>query len=139
MAAVRGRQHPTDTSLISSTTNPNTARYLQDNCGNGNWYTVSKALLIRMNFGTPNSIDESNLNLNFNVYPNPSNGKFVVENLNDNSYDLVIHNIFGQEVYFERDINKLENKIDISKLSSGVYTVELKNHNSTYITKLIKE
>ena len=51
----------------------------------------------------------------------------------------MIHNIFGQEVYFERDINKLENKIDISKLSSGVYTVELKNHNSTYITKLIKE
>ena len=139
MAAVRGRQHPTDTSLISSTTNPNTARYLQDNCGNGNWYTISKALLIRMNFGTPNSIDESNLNLNFNVYPNPSNGKFVVENLNDNSYNIVIHNIFGQEVYFERDVNKLENNIDISKLSSGVYTVELKNHNSTYITKLIKE
>ena len=47
MAAVRGRQHPTDTSLISSTTNPNTARYLQDN-GNGNWYTISKALLIRI-------------------------------------------------------------------------------------------
>ena len=65
LAAVRGRQHPTDTSLISSTTNPNTARYLQDNCGNGNWYTISKALLIRMNFGTPNSIIEDKLNLKF--------------------------------------------------------------------------
>ena len=58
MAAVHGRQHPLDTSLISSTTNPNTSKYLQDNCGNGDWYTVSKALLIRMNFGTISSVEE---------------------------------------------------------------------------------
>jgi hypothetical protein len=59
MAAVRGQQHPTDTSLISSTGNKNTSRWLQDNgCDAGGtasvagtWYTISKALLIRMNFG----------------------------------------------------------------------------------------
>lgn len=139
MAAVRGRQHPQDTSLISSTTNPNTSRYLQDNCGNGNWYTISKALLIRMNFGTPNSIDEANIDLNFNVYPNPSNGNFVIENLNNHYYDLEITNVYGQQVLLELNINRLENKIDMSRLSSGLYTAKIKNNKSTYTTKLVIE
>ena len=137
LAAVRGRQHPTDTSLISSTTNPNTARYLQDNCGNGNWYTISKALLIRMNFGTPNSIIEDKLNLKFKIFPNPSNGYITVQNQNDKSYNISVQNIYGQEIYFEKNINSYEKQFDLSNLSSGVYTIKVYDEQHTFTDKLL--
>ena len=137
MAAVRGRQHPTDTSLISSTTNPNTARYLQDNCGNGNWYTISKALLIRMNFGTPNSIIEDKLNLKFKIFPNPSNGYIIVQNQNNKSYNISVQNIYGQEIYFEKNINSYEKQFDLSNLSRGVYTIKVYDEQHTFIDKLL--
>ena len=137
LAAVRGRQHPTDTSLISSTTNPNTARYLQDNCGNGNWYTISKALLIRMNFGTPNSIIEDKLNLKFKIFPNPSNGYITVQNQNDKSYNISVQNIYGQEIYFEKNINSYEKQFDLSNLSSGVYTIKVYDEKHTFTDKLL--
>ena len=137
LAAVRGRQHPTDTSLISSTTNPNTARYLQDNCGNGNWYTISKALLIRMNFGTPNSIIEDKLNLKFKIFPNPSNGYITVQNQNDKSYNISVQNIYGQEIYFEKNINSYEKQFDLNNLSRGVYTIKVYDEQHTFIDKLL--
>ena len=138
MAAVRGRQHPLDTSLISSTTNPNTSRYLQDNCGAGTWYTVSKALLIRMNFGTVNSVNEE-FKLNYNVYPNPSNGKFTIDNLTNDTYDLIVNNIFGQQVLEEKQIINVKKEIDLSLFSSGIYIIEIKNKNNNFTHKLLLE
>ena len=138
MAAVRGRQHPLDTSLISSTTNPNTSRYLQDNCGAGTWYTVSKALLIRMNFGTVNSTNEE-LKLNYNIYPNPSDGKFTIDNLTNDTYDLIVNNIYGQQVLLEKQINNVKKEIDLSFLSKGIYIIEIKNDNNNFTHKLLLE
>ena len=138
MAAVRGRQHPLDTSLISSTTNPNTSRYLQDNCGAGTWYTVSKALLIRMNFGTVNSTNEE-LKLNYNIYPNPSDDKFTIDNLTNDTYDLIVNNIYGQQVLLEKQINNVKKEIDLSFLSKGIYIIEIKNDNNNFTHKLLLE
>ena len=104
MAAVHGRQHPLDTSLISSTTNPNTSKYLQDNCGAGDWFTVSKALLIRMNFGTISSVEEEAYKLDFNIFPNPTNEQLTIENLHNTSYNIVINNLVGQKVYSDNNI-----------------------------------
>ena len=139
MAAVRGRQHPLDTSLISSTTNPNTSRYLQDNCGSGTWYTISKALLIRMNFGTVNAINDQNYKLNFNIFPNPNDGKFIIENLHNELYDVVIHNVFGQQVYHDNNIKDLRNEINLSQFSSGVYTLKISDKISAFTQKLVVE
>ena len=139
MAAVRGRQHPLDTSLISSTTNPNTARYLQDNCGSGTWYTISKALLIRMNFGTVNAINDQNYKLNFNIFPNPNDGKFIIENLDNESYDVVIHNIFGQRVYSDYSIKDLKKEINLLSFSSGIYTLKISDKISTFTQKFVVE
>jgi hypothetical protein len=144
MAAVKGTQHPLDTSLISSTENPNTVKYLQDNgcnsgsLGFGGWYTISKALLIRMNFGTVNSINEE-FKLNYNVYPNPSNGKFTIDNLTNDTYDLKVNNIFGQQVLIEKQIKNVNKEIDLSLFSSGIYIVEIKNKNNNFTHKLLLE
>ena len=144
MAAVRGTQHPLDTSLISSTENPNTVKYLQDNgcnsgsLGFGGWYTISKALLIRMNFGTVNSINEE-LKLNYNIYPNPSDGKFTIDNLTNDTYDLIVNNIYGQQVLLEKQINNVKKEIDLGFLSKGIYIIEIKNDNNNFTHKLLLE
>ena len=57
LAGVHGTQHPFDTLLISTNTNPNGSAYIQDNgCdigtqGFGYWYSTSSVGLVRMNFG----------------------------------------------------------------------------------------
>ena len=139
MAAVHGRQHPLDTSLISSTTNPNTSKYLQDNCGNGDWYTVSKALLIRMNFGTISSVEEEAYKLDFNIFPNPTNEQLTIENLHNTSYNIVINNLVGQKVYSDNNITDHANFIDVSKLVSGIYALTISDNKSTFTQKIIVE
>ena len=134
MAAVRGRQHPTDTSLISSTTNPNTARSLQDNCGNGNWYNISKALLIRMNFGTPNSVIEDKLNLKLKIFPNPSNDIATIAfmGVQGNDIDVKLVNLLGEVVLHESftSSSTLDNfNIDVSSFSNGVYNVVITSND----------
>ena len=144
MAAVRGTQHPTDTSLISSTSNINTSSYIQDNgCdigsqGFGYWYTASSALAIRMNFGYISSV-EDDIETGFSIYPNPTNGLITIDNQNNDSYDFVVRNILGQITYAGVSKNMSKNNIDLSDLESGVYTIEFDSKESSYTKKLIIE
>ena len=143
MAAVRGTQHPTDTSLISSTSNINTSSYIQDNgCnigtqGSGYWYTASDALAIRMNFGYISSVNDD-LKSGFSIYPNPSNGIFTIKTT-INSYKFTVRNIIGQ-VAFNGKVDNMSNRtIDLSNLKSGVYTVEFDSKYNSYTQKLVIE
>ena len=144
MAAVRGTQHPTDTSLVSSTSNVNTSSYIQDNgCdigsqGFGYWYTASSALAIRMNFGYISSV-EDDIKTGFSVYPNPSTGLITIDNQNNDNYDFVVRNILGQIAYTGISNNMSKSSIDLSGLDSGVYTIEFDSKKSSYTKKLIIE
>ena len=91
-----------------------------------------------MNFGTVNSINEE-FQLNYNVYPNPSSGKFTIDNLSNDSYDLSLNNIFGQQVLHETQINNVKKEIDLSLLSKGVYIIEIKNKYNNFTHKLLLE
>ena len=142
MAAVRGTQHPTDTSLISATSNVNTSSYIQDNgCdigtqGFGYWYTASDALAIRMNFGNVSSVNQE-LSSRLNIYPNPSNGIFTVENNNQKDINYSIRNVLGQ-INFRGEINTASNsKVDLSHLNSGIYTIEFDSEYQLFNQKLI--
>jgi len=144
MAAVRGTQHPTDTSLISSTNNVNTSSYIQDNgCdigsgGFGAWYTASDALAIRMNFGYPSSVNDD-LRSGFSIYPNPSNGIFTIDNQNSENSNFVVRNIIGQ-LAFQGTVNNMSNRtIDLSGFESGVYTIEFDSKENLYTQKLVIE
>jgi len=150
LAAVKGTISLQDTTLISSSSNENSSSWLQDNCVAttatsthvpGDWYSISAdGLLIRMNFGVPptpsgiNNIKQSQ----FNLYPNPTNGIFVIELDKNSKYEVTVIDILGKTVYTS-SINDMSTTIDLSGLEKGVYTVELKDENSKYTEKLIVE
>ena len=74
----------------------------------------------------------------FNVYPNPTNGVVTVE-LDDNvKYDVTVNNVLGQTVYTS-STTAMNTIIDLSSFEKGIYTIELKNSNTTYAEKVIVE
>ena len=151
VAAVRGYANPTDTSLISSSSNDNTLSFIQDNgCdigsgGFGYWYSASKPLLIRLNLGEfsvtpPNSINEDIFDKKFSVHPNPSKGIFNIDLIDEKNGDYLISvsNILGEEVYSETRLIT-STTINLSDLESGIYILDIQNGDSSISKKLIIE
>ena len=106
------------------------------------WYYSTATPMVRMNFDPDliviNAIDDVNSS-QFNVYPNPTNGVFTIK-LKDNvkKYDVAVNNVLGQTVYIST-VTDMNTTIDLSSFETGIYTIELKNNNTTYTEKVIVE
>ena len=149
LAAVKGSISLQDTTMISSSSNDNSSSWLQDNCVAttttsthvpGDWYTISKGLLIRLNFGVipaPSSINNIKQS-QFNLYPNPTDGVFVIELEENSKYEVTVIDILGKTV-FSTNTNGMNTSIDLSSFDKGIYTVELKDENAIYTEKVIVE
>jgi len=95
--------------------------------------------------GETSSVDitEENIRVDyFNIYPNPCIDLFFVwiEVEIETEMQLSVYNISGSLIYSENlEIIKGDNlkKIEVSDLSSGIYTVKLQSEKSTLIKKLI--
>ncbi|WP_445458170.1 T9SS type A sorting domain-containing protein [Flavobacterium sp. HNIBRBA15423] len=73
------------------------------------------------------------------VYPNPTNGLVTVNSGNNIVKSVVIYDILGTKVYSENPLQK-EVNIDLSKLQTGVYILELTSmDNDRLIQKIIKK
>jgi len=71
----------------------------------------------------------------FLVYPNPTDGNFIVET--NELVNLFIYNKIGQVVY--KSLNEIgKQTINLSELERGIYFVELINESMTKKLKLIK-
>ena len=87
------------------------------------------------------SVDENEL-LSFGLTPNPAdNIVTLTADLNANeSYNIHIYNVVGQEVYNEiskGDNGLLNTQIDVSAYQSGVYFVRVENGSSAFSKRLI--
>ncbi|MEI6821338.1 MAG: choice-of-anchor J domain-containing protein [Bacteroidota bacterium] len=85
-----------------------------------------------------NGIDE-NTNNAFNVYPNPTTGKFIIK-LNDNNKgiaEISITNIIGQEVYRTKTNQQYIN-IDLEGLTKGMYLIKITSDNKQSVKKITK-
>ena len=73
------------------------------------------------------------------VYPNPNNGIFYVQINEFESTSIEIYNVIGQKVFEQVLQNNLE-QINLSTLTEGIYQIKvLKNNNTVYQTKIIKQ
>ena len=63
---------------------------------------------------------------------------FIDYNKATKRYDVTVNNMLGQTVY-SASISTLLTTIDLSTFDKGIYTVELKDHNTTYTEKVIIE
>lgn len=68
------------------------------------------------------------------LYPNPATDYVTVEGLRNDALHISIYNIAGQEV---KSLSNTQ-KIDVSDLPSGIYSVLIKADNNNYSKKLIK-
>ena len=73
---------------------------------------------------------------NFNIYPNPSDGVFMIES-DAPIFIIKVYNQLGMLLYQGLTENGKHN-IDLSNQANGIYFVEVQNKNSLKTQKLIK-
>ena len=93
-------------------------------------------ILKTTNSGGPSGIEGFEKNNNITIYPNPVNDKIEITELDNGMIEII--NIQGQIV---KTLNTSNTKttIDLSKLSSGVYTMRIKTDDGIMIKKIIKQ
>lgn len=87
---------------------------------------------------TITSITENFIRVQFDIFPNPSNGKFIIETETDHIKNSVIkiYNLFGEQV-FQSEISNSKSEINMN-LPSGIYFYKVKNNQQLISTgKLI--
>jgi len=84
----------------------------------------------------PNLSVNDNSKINYNIYPNPTSDKFIIEN-SENIKSIYIFQIDGRLI---RNIPVNESPIDISDLKPGVYIVKVtEKDNRNIIKKIVKK
>lgn len=77
-------------------------------------------------------------NVDLKLYPNPSNGKFVLEVYSDElpQYELKILNLFGSVLY-SGNINENISNLDFSHFANGMYYIMLTNDKMKIIERFV--
>ncbi|WP_423740458.1 M4 family metallopeptidase [Flavobacterium columnare] len=98
-------------------------------------YTVNvgAAAIAGITFGTEIS-DEAN-NYNMEIYPNPSNGLLNIRTLDDRTVSYQIYNLMGQPL----KSGTLNQEINVSDLSAGMYVIEINDGQKTLAKKFAKK
>ncbi|MFD2890486.1 LamG-like jellyroll fold domain-containing protein [Flavobacterium chuncheonense] len=128
--------HPSNPDCVSGVTCPN--------CNDGfNPHLIVDSYLIKYSNST-NFLSSETFETtpkNFVAYPNPSTGKFTIENYTEGTNnEIAIYNTNGALIYEKNDKN-LDDKfeVDLSDKAKGVYIIKFKNNESEGVQKIIIE
>lgn len=77
-----------------------------------------------------------NLNGNASIYPNPTQGVFDIELIDDGAFTIM--NNLG-EIVLQQRATKGTHTIDITAFAKGIYFLKIEEKNNTDILKLLKE
>lgn len=100
---------------------------------NGNVVVDGSNVTEEVSLERVNALNE--LNTNISIYPNPSNGTFVIKT--DQIYTLEVFSITG-ELVFTQELTNTESYINLGQVS-GMYIVHLINGEETLTSKIIVE
>ena len=99
-------------------------------------HSITKCVMV-VDTGICSSVTTSlknNLNELVKIYPNPSNGIFVLETLYKS--DIAIYNALGGLIY-SKEFTKGKYTIDLSKETTGIYFMKINDDHKQFITKLV--
>ena len=91
--------------------------------------------------GSGQSITIQNKVENWNIYPNPTNDKFIIEGLSEGETQIIINDNVGKSV-FNTTIPKtgfITKNIDISHLDNGIYIIQISNKMTAITKKIVKQ
>jgi hypothetical protein len=92
--------------------------------------------------GNPNGIISSNSTEQFVIYPNPSKGKFTIENKISlkKTFDVEVYSLTGKKVFEVSNINyQTKTELNIPSLQSGMYILKVNNGQSSFTKEIIIE
>ncbi|MEO0340838.1 MAG: endo-1,4-beta-xylanase, partial [Bacteroidota bacterium] len=80
-------------------------------------------------------------NLNFSVYPNPTDGQFNVEiPASGHAAELILYSALGREVHRQTiPSGRTEMNLNLSTIPRGVYWLSVQQDNSQGVVKLLKQ
>jgi len=83
------------------------------------------------------SVDTNTLEL-FSIYPNPVNNNVTIKTtLNINAVEII--NQLGQRVLLVNEANIVNNTINVSTLSNGIYFMNISAEGKKQTIKIVKE
>jgi len=90
-------------------------------------------------FNTVLSVDESSFSKTYSISPNPVNSIFQIQ-FPEGSIQatIVIYDLLGKSV-LEKDVTTPDATIDIGRLTSGVYIVQIQDERISTTQKIIKQ
>lgn len=107
-----------------------------NNGNNSGDYIYTNSLQVNAN---TTGIEENKIETNLAVYPNPSNGMFILEignsQYNDN-YEIIVLNVNGETIY-QSSIQNQKTSIDLSSQSKGNYFVKVTDGITTLTKKIL--
>lgn len=71
------------------------------------------------------------------IYPNPSSGKFEIDNKTSKKIDLEIYNLFGKKIFATNFNQQITNEIDLSNSPRGTYFVKIYDGVKIYKEKIV--
>ena len=77
---------------------------------------------------------EDSSKINFQIYPNPTT-EFLNIKTQSTDYNLSIYNSLGQRM----SVSSIENRIDVSKLSNGIYFIKIETETGSATKKFLKQ
>ena len=84
--------------------------------------------------GIENLIDNNQIK----IYPNPTKGRILVQNLvNTRTKNIIVRNILGEIVYTQLSDGNITISIDLSILENGIYFIEISTDKGIRLEKVI--
>lgn len=109
---------------------------------NANQGSVDNRFDQNENFSIPLSclvgLDESNLESNLTIFPNPTEDKITINSLNGNIDNITILDVDGREIFQTTPISSSNFIVDFSKYDSGIYFIVVNRNTIVNTRKVVK-
>ena len=105
---------------------------VDDYCCTNDWDASCQSMYDYCQLGWPTSIEDISA-LGIIVYPNPTKDVITIETRLD--IEVELYDMIGNKVISESNVKRL----DLSKLSNGIYNMSILYNNVRYSKKVIKQ